>query len=45
VALDKWHVDAIVASKDWKLLPILEQPGSGWRQVYSDSDGALFVRA
>jgi hypothetical protein len=43
--LDKWHVDAIVASKDWKLLPILEQPGSGWRQVYSDSDGALFVRA
>ncbi len=43
--LDKWDVQAIVASKDWKLLPILEQPGSGWREVYADDDGALFVRA
>jgi hypothetical protein len=42
--LDKWDVQAIVASKDWKLLPKLEEPGSGWREVYADDDGALFLR-
>jgi len=43
--LDRWDVQAIVASKDWDLLPILEAPDSGWRVVYSDDDGALLVRA
>ena len=43
--LDRWDVQAIVASADWELLPVLEAPGSGWRLVYQDDDGALFVRA
>jgi hypothetical protein len=43
--LDRWDVQAIVASKDWHLLPTLEHPGSGWRVVYSDDDGALLERA
>jgi hypothetical protein len=43
--LDRWDVEAVVASADWDLLPVLEAPGSGWRLVYEDDDGALFVRA
>ena len=43
--LDRWDVQAIVAAADWDLLPVLEAPGSGWRLVYQDDDGALFVRA
>jgi len=43
--LDRWNVQAIVAAADWDLLPVLEAPGSGWRLVYQDDDGALFVRA
>jgi hypothetical protein len=42
--LDRWNVEAIVASKDWDLLPILERSDSGWREIYSDDDGALLVR-
>jgi hypothetical protein len=43
--LDEWNVQAIVASADWDLLPMLEDPSNGWRVVYSDDDGALLVRA
>lgn len=43
--LDRWNVQAIVASADWDLLPVLEAPRSGWKVVYQDDDGALFVRA
>jgi len=43
--LNRWDVQAIVASADWDLLPILEAPDSGWRIVYQDNDGSLFVRA
>jgi len=43
-ALDRWHVEAIVASKDWELLPRLEDD-PGWRVVYQDEDGALLLRA
>jgi len=43
--LDRWGVQAIVASSDWDLLPDLEAPDSGWRLVYQDDDGALFVRS
>jgi hypothetical protein len=42
--LDRWDVQAIVASSDWDLLPTLRDDPD-WRQVYSDDDGALFVRA
>ena len=42
--LDRWDVQAIVAAADWDLLPVLEAPGSGWRLVYQDDDGALLVR-
>jgi hypothetical protein len=43
--LDRWNVQAIVANADWDLLPFLEDPNSGWKKVYEDDDGALFVRA
>lgn len=43
--LDRWDVQAIVASSDWDLLPELEAPDSGWRLIYQDEDGALFVRS
>ena len=42
--LDRWDVQAIVASSDWDLLPILEAD-PGWREIYRDDDGAVFVRA
>jgi hypothetical protein len=42
--LDRWHVQAIVASTDWDLLPTL-RADPGWRELYADDDGALFVRA
>jgi len=43
--LAKWHPDAIVAADDWKLLKDLEAPGSGWRSVYKDDDGEVFLPA
>jgi len=43
VALSR-DVQAIVASADWNLLPML-RADPGWHEVYSDDDGALFVRA
>ena len=43
--LNRWDVQAVVAAADWDLLPVLEAPGSGWRLVYQDDDGALLVRA
>ena len=43
--LEHREVEAIVASSDWDLLPLLERPASGWRVVYEDDDGALLVRA
>jgi hypothetical protein len=33
----------IVAADDWDLIPNLEAPGSGWRGVYKDEDGEVFV--
>jgi hypothetical protein len=42
--LDRYDVQAIVAAKDWDLLPILEKDGSGWHAIYQDEDGALLVR-
>ena len=42
--LDDWQVDAIVANADWELLSLLEAD-PGWRSVYKDDDGELFVRA
>jgi hypothetical protein len=41
--LDRWDVQAIVASSDWDLLPTLEADPA-WKKVYEDDDGALFVR-
>lgn len=41
--LDRWDVEAIVAEAEWDLLPILEDD-PGWRVVYQDDEGALFVR-
>ena len=43
--LARWHPDAIVAADDWKLLKDLEAPGSGWRSVYKDDDGEVFLPA
>ena len=31
--LDRYDVQAIVAAKDWDLLPILEKDGSGWHAI------------
>ncbi len=42
--LDHYEVGAIVANADWELLPLLEAD-PGWRSVYKDDDGELFVRA
>ena len=42
--LDTYDVQAIVAASDWDLLPTL-RADPGWREVYVDNDGALFVRA
>lgn len=42
--LARYDVQAIVASADWNLLPML-RADPGWHEVYSDDDGALFVRA
>jgi len=42
-ALARHDVEAIVASSDWHLLPML-RADPGWREVYSDEDGVLFVR-
>ena len=42
--LARYDVQAIVASADWDVLPML-RADPGWREVYSDDDGALFVRA
>ncbi len=42
--LDRWDVQAIVAAKDWDLVPVLQQNDSGWRVAYEDDDGYLFVR-
>lgn len=41
--LDGYRVDAIVAAADWDLLPYL-RADAGWREVYVDDDGSLFVR-
>jgi hypothetical protein len=41
--LESYQVDAIVANADWELLPLLEAD-PGWRSVYKDDDGELFVR-
>jgi len=41
--LEKWHPDVIVAADNWKLLPDLCAPGSGWTRVYHDEDGQIFV--
>jgi hypothetical protein len=41
--LDKWHPDAIVAAKNWDLIPDLMKPDSGWKLVYQDGDGDVFV--
>ena len=43
--LDRWRVDAIAAPGDWRSLPLLEAPGSGWQVVYQDQDGVLLTRS
>jgi hypothetical protein len=43
--LNGWKVDAIVADKDWDLMPFLQRDTTEWRTLYSDADGTVFVRA
>ena len=44
-ALDRWRIDAVVASWDHQG-PLIEamSRSPGWREVYRGSDGAVFVR-
>jgi hypothetical protein len=41
--LDRWKIDAIVADKDWDLIPFLQEDTAEWRVLYSDDDGTVFV--
>jgi hypothetical protein len=43
--LDRWNVDAVVGPSDWKPMSLLDAPGSGWRVVYRDGQGAIATRA
>jgi hypothetical protein len=43
--LARLHPDVIVAADDWKLLHDLEASDSGWRSVYKDDDGEVFLPA
>jgi hypothetical protein len=43
--LDRWGVDVVAVSRDQGLPLIPRIAGDpGWRQLYSDADGAVFVR-
>ena len=40
---DRWRLDAIVAESSWPVVPFIQQHG-GWRLVFEDADGLVFVR-
>jgi hypothetical protein len=42
--LARWRPDAIVAKADWELIPLL-RADPGWRVLYEDEDGVVFVPA
>jgi hypothetical protein len=42
--LDRWGVDAVVGPNDWAPMPLLAAPGSGWKVVYRDGEGAIATR-
>ena len=44
--LDRWNIDVVVAHREQQeeLIPRI-RADTGWRQVYADRDGLLFVRA
>jgi hypothetical protein len=42
--VDRWRVDAIAGPSDWKLLPLFEAQGSGWRVTYQGDDGVVLTR-
>jgi hypothetical protein len=40
---DRWEADAIVAESSWPVVPFIRQH-EGWRLVFEDADGLVFVR-